>query len=216
MPLQKIVIEDYFSNLVYTYNGYVATAMNPDKNNNRLIFFDSKGEKMFTAGDYPYFGKELTIIEKIEGYISQIAISHKYERIFLFGMVTDLIEIYDFQGNLIKRYHGPDRIFPQIKEVHLPNGYYQGAYDNPIFTFFSPMIIDDEVYVSYSGHHQKPDETLPLIRQIFVFDIDCTPLRRYELSKQIVSFTVDPETKSIYATSNNPEYHMVMFNQVNY
>ena len=209
MPIQKIEIEDFFSNLVYTDNGYVATTMNSDKN--RLIFFDSKGEKMFTAGDYPYFGKELTAIEKIEGYVSQIAISHKYERIFLFGMVTDLIEIYDFQGNLIKRFHGPEQIFPQIKEMHLPNGYSQGAYDNPTFTFFTPMIIDDEIYVSYSGNHQKPDDTVPYIRQIFVFDIDCTPRRRYELSEPIVSFTVDPVTKNIYATSNDPEYHMVIF-----
>ena len=36
-------------------------------------------------------------------------------------------------GNLIKRCHGPEQIFPQIKEVHLPNGYSQGAYDlNPL------------------------------------------------------------------------------------
>ena len=209
VPIQKIKIDDSFINIAYINNGYVATAMTPD--NKRLVFYNSKGEREFASCDYPYFGKELTVIEKLEGFVSSIVISSDNNRIYLFGMTTDLIEIYDFQGALIKKLHGPEQIFPQVKEVRLPDGFIKiSALEKSIFTFFNPIIIENEIYVSYSGNHQKLDEEMPAIKHILVFDMDCNPIRRYELSKSIVSFTVDPETKLIYATSNVPDYHMVV------
>jgi len=208
IPIQKVAIDDFFSNLVYTDNGYVATAFNPE--NKRLTFYNSKGEKKFSAGEYPYFGKELTHIEKMEGFRSLIAVSQKYKRIYLFGLSTDLIEIYDFQGMLIKKMHGPEQIFPQVKEVSEGDVYRISAAGS-IFTFSSLMIVDDEIYVSYSGHHQERGTDHPARYNILVFDMDCNPLRNYELSKPIASFTVDPVTKKIYATSNVPDYHIVIF-----
>jgi len=208
IPIEKVAVDDFFSNLIYTDNGYVATTVNP--NNKRLVFFNSKGEKEFTAGEYPYYGKELTAIEKMEGFLSVIAISPKHQRIFLFGLSTDLIEIYDFQGVLIKKLHGPKQVFPQVKEVREGNVYRISAVGS-IFTFSSPLIVDDEIYVSYSGHQHERNKDAPERNHILVFDMDCNPVRNYELSKPIVSFTVDPETKQIYATSNVPEYHMVVF-----
>ena len=209
IPIQKTVIDDFFSNLAYTGNGYVATTMNP--NDKRLVFYDLMGEREFSSGEYPYFGKDFSEIEKIEGFLSTIAVSHKHKRIYLFGMNTDLIEIYDFQGKLIKRVHGPDQVFPQTHEINLQNGAYKVSTGKSKFTFYSPTIIDDEIYVSYSGKLQKIGEEFPLIQKIFIFDMDCNPIRNYELSKPIVSFTVDPETKQIFATSNVPEYHLVVF-----
>ena len=212
IPIQKVAIEDLFYHLAYTDNGYVAIAMNPD--NKRLVFYSSKGEREFTAGEYPYFGKELTVIEKAEGFISSIAICHKYNKIYLFGMTTDLIEIYDFKGKLLKRLHGPDQLFPQVKEVRSKDGYSTvSSMGKSIFTYFRPVIVDDEIYVSYSGNHQTIDENTPRIHHILVFDLDCNPVRRYELPKSIVSFTVDSDTKLIYATSDEPEFHMVTLTQ---
>ena len=211
-PTQKISVDDYFSHIAYTDNGYVAITLNSD--NRRLVFLNSKGEKIFTTGEYPYFGKELTPIEKLEGFNSFIAINHKYQRIYLFGMTTDLIEIYDFQGNLIKKMHGPEHFFPRAKEVSLPDGMSKiSALEKSTFAFFYPIIIENEIYVSYSGNRQRLelDEESPIIQHILVFDLDCNPLRRYELSKSIVSFTVDSDTKKIYATSNIPDFHMVTF-----
>ena len=210
IPQEKIVINDFFLNLVYTDSGYVATVMNTtDK---RLVFFNSEGEKKFTTGEYPNYGKELTPIEKVEGFRSLFAISHKYKRIYLFGLSTDLIEIYDFQGVLIKKIHGPDQVFPKVKEVRKGDGYGISGVEST-FTFSSPLIIDDEIYVAYSGHQQDRNEHHPPRYNILVFDMDCNPLRNYKLSIPIASFTVDPETKKIYATSAVPEYHMVIFEE---
>ena len=212
LPIHKVTIEHPFNNIAYTENGYVATAMTPD--NKRLVFYNSEGEKAFATGEYPYFGKDLTIIEKMEGFSSCFAVSHKYKRIYLFGNTTDLIEIYDFKGKLIKQIHGPEQIFPQAKEVSLPNGMARvSALEKSTFAFFHPIIVDDEIYVSYSGNHYNIEEQNVTIQHILVFDMDGSPLRKYELSKSIVSFTVDPETKSIYAASNIPDYHLVIFEE---
>ena len=208
IPKQKVVIEDFFYNLAYTENGYVATAMNPD--NKRLVFYNSQGEKEFSAGEYPYYGKELTVVEKAEGFISSIAICHKNKQIYLFGMTTDLIEIYDFNGKLLKRLHGPDQIFPQVKEIGSVDGFSKvSSMGKSRFTYNRPLIVDDEIYVSYSGNLQTINEGTPRIYHILVFDLDCNPIRRYELPKSIVAFTVDSETKLIYATSDVPDYHLV-------
>ena len=210
VPIQKIAIEDFFYHLAYTDNGYVAIAMNPE--NKRLMYYNSKGEREFTAGEYPYFGKELTVFENIEGFNSFIVISHQYKRIYLFGMATDLIEIYGFNGELVKRLHGPDQVFPQVKEVRSTDGYSRmSGLGKSTFTFSHPIIIGDEIYVAYSGHQIIGEESYPIMNHILVFDLECNPVRRYELSKSIVAFTIDPETKKIYATSNIPEYHMVVF-----
>ena len=210
-PIKKVMIDDYFTNLAYLKDGYVATAINAD--NRRLTFYNSKGEKAFSAGEYPNFGKELTIFEKTESFTSAMTVCPKYERIYLFGMNTDLIEIYDFQGILIKRIHGPEQIFPHVREIATEDGFVRVSPQNPKYAFFSPVVLDDEVYVSYSGNHKTQYEEVPTIQQIFVFDLDCNPLRRYELSKPIISFTVDPETKNIFATSNVPDYHFIVFEQ---
>ena len=210
-PKQKVPIEDYCFQLATIENGYVGIAMSPD--NKRLVYYNSKGEKELASGEYPYYGKEFTKLEKIEGFNSQIVVSHKNKRIYLFGMTTDLIEIYDFQGMLIKKLHGPDHFFPQVKENRSTDGYSTISAKNSIFAYFHPIIVDNEIYVSYSGHHYVINEEVARVNHIFVFDLDCNPIRRYELSETIASFTVDIDTKLIYATSNTPDYHMVVFEQ---
>ena len=210
VPIQKTEIDAYFTNLAYTDNGYVATAINLE--NKRLIFYSADGEPELATGEYPYYGKELTDFEKMEGFISSMVVSYKYKRIFLFGMSTDLIEIFDFQGVLLKKLHGPEQLFPQVKELRSTEGVSKvSANEKSKFAFFSPIIIADEIYVAYSGQHQKKGEESPPIQHILVFDMDCNPLRRYELLEKIVSFTVEAKTKTIYATSNLPEYHMIKF-----
>ena len=183
--------------------------MNP--NDKRLVFYNSKGEKESTIGEYPYYGKKLSHIEKMESFLSMIAVNQKYQRIYLFGMNTDLIEMYDFKGQLIKKMHGPELFFPQIKEI--TNGEYSKAVksDDFRFAYCNPIVIEDEIYVSYSGNIQKKDEEFAPINQILVFDKDCNPIRRYTLSKPIIMFSVDPKTKYIYSTSNIPDYHVIIY-----
>ena len=210
VPKHKVKIDDFFNSAAYTENGYVAVTLNP--NNKRLVFYNSKGEMEFTTGEYPYYGTNFSDIEKMEGFLCSIAVSQKHQRIYLFGINTDLIEIYDFKGEFIKSVHGPGHFFPQVREVKLEGGYSKVAANvESKYAYISPIVFEDEIYVSYSGNSKNKNEGTASTNHILVFDKDCNPVRGYELSKSIVSFTINQDKTHIFATSNIPDFHMIVF-----
>lgn len=208
-PEKSITINEAISSLQHIPNGYVGTTMNPF--NKRLLFFDSEGKQTDTKGDYPSYRNELSDIEKVEGFQANIIFEPISKRLFLFYTQTDLLEIYDLSGNLVERMHGPDQFFPHIKEKSLGEGY---SNISPIYgkareAYYAPVAVNGEIYVTYSGAFREREKAP--ITTIFVFSSEGTPLRRYELSEPIIAYTVDPITKDIYATSNNPEFHLIRF-----
>lgn len=208
-PIRSITINDAISSLQHIPNGFVGTTMNPF--NQRLSFFNSDGKQTENKGEFPIIGKELSNIEKVDGFLANITYAPISKRIFLFYTQTDLLEIYDLTGNLIKRMHGPDQFFPHIKEITLDGGYSKVS---PIQgksreAYYAPIAVNDEIYVTYSGAFRERKKAP--ITTILVFNTEGTPLRRYELSEPIIAYTVDPITKDIYATSDNPEFHLIRF-----
>lgn len=209
VPQSTVKIKEMFSSSLCLLDGYVTIAMNP--NLKRLCFFDNNGIYTKTEGDFPVYNAKPSPIEGVESFISEMAIDTKKKNIYLFCMQTDLIEIYNFDGVLLKRMHGPDGFFPQIREVKMGEEYSKIASSKESRdAYFTPIIVGDEVYVSYSGAFRIPGQTPP-IRNILVFDDMGNPIRRYELSESIIRFTVDSKTKDIYAVSENPEYHLFKF-----
>jgi hypothetical protein len=208
-PIHKAPIDDFFDSLIYTDNGYVAITMNPY--NKRLVFFNADGKVLHTTGEYPYYGEQLSDVEKMGSFISSMAVSQKHKRIYLFGLETDLIEIYNFDGELLKTLHGPEQFFPHLKEIKREGGFssLRSEEGKSKDAFFNPIVIGDEIYVSYSGNLRGREEITPIMH-ILVFDYECNPIRRYELPEPIVMYAVDPQTNYIYATSRIPDYHMIM------
>lgn len=208
-PLKFITINEATSSLACIPQGYVCTTMNPRKE--RLSFFNLEGDSIGSIGDYPVFGNEMNELEKINAYVTQVAVAPSEQLIYLFYMQTDLIEIYDCAGQLRKRIHGPEQFFPHVKEQNLQGGFSKVSpvYGESREAYYNPMVVNNEIYVFYSGafYERKP---APLTT-ILVFDLNGRPLRRYHLSEPIIAFTVDPVTKDIYATSDDPEYHIIRF-----
>lgn len=210
VPRKSITLDDAISSVQHIHGGYMTTTMNPF--NQRLLFFNEEGEITESKGDYPSLAKNMSGVEKVEGFLAEAVYSPASQRIFLFYQQTDLIEIYDLDGNLHKRMHGPEQFFPHVKEKSLGDGYSRVA---PIHgkskeAYFIPLAVGDEIYVAYSGvlrENKRPDLTT-----LLVFSAEGKPLRKYELSEPILTFVVDPQTKDIYATSDNPEYHLIKFN----
>lgn len=209
-PQKTVTTNEAISSFQHIPDGYVSTTMNPF--NKRFLFFNSEGNFTETKGEYPSLGKEITGIEKVEGYLADMTFDPVSKRIFLFYAQTDLLEIYDLTGKLIKRMHGPDQFFPHVKEIALDGGYSKisPVYGESREAYYAPVIVNNEVYVSYSGAFRE-SKRAP-ITTILVFNTDGYPLRKYELSEPIIAFTVDPTTKNIYATSDDPEFHLIKFN----
>ena len=188
----------------------VATTLDPEKK--RLSFFDNTGKWLRDAGEYPNFGRALTGYEKIESFIPQMALSEDKRFIILTHKRTDLIEIYDIQGNLIIRTQGPDLFYPAMRQqkdgeyirVTSEKGKERDAY-------FNPQVCGNELFVLYSGDAFDGQKANYLMDLIIVFDLSGNPIRQYKLSEPIFNFTIDPKAKCIYGISDNPEFHIAKF-----
>lgn len=210
VPRKAITIDDAISPVQHIPGGYVTTTMNPF--NQRLLFFNEEGEVTESKGDYPSLAKNMSGVEKVEGFLAETVYSPASQHIFLFYQQTDLIEIYDLNGNLLKRMHGPGQFFPHVKEKSWGDGYSKAAHTlgKSKEAYFTPLAVGDEIYVAYYGGLRE--NRYPALTTLLVFSAEGKPLRRYELSEPILIFVVDPQTKDIYATSDNPEYHLIKFN----
>lgn len=210
VPRKSITLDDAISSVQHIHGGYMTTSMNPF--NQRLLFFNEEGEVTESKGDYPSLAKNMSGVEKVEGFLAETVYSPTSQRIFLFYQQTDLIEIYDLNGNLLKQMHGPDQFIPHVKEKSLGDGYSKATYSQGKSkeAYFMPTAVGDEIYVAYYGGLRE--NRWPDLTTLLVFSAEGKPLRKYELSEPILSFVVDPQSKDIYATSDNPEYHLIKFN----
>jgi hypothetical protein len=177
----------------------------------RFSSYSPEGTLIQTKGDYPSFGMELTDLEKVEGFTAQMAVNYPANRIYVFNLATDLLEIYDLEGKLIKQVHGPDHFFPVVQEKRNDEMIRVTSQLNVSRDAFGcPVIVNDEIFVLYAGTYFTK-ESHGLKEQLFVYDREGNPLRRYKLSEKIFRIVIDAGNRLIYGISDNPEFHLVRF-----
>ena len=68
------------------------------------------------------------------------------------------MEVYDVSGHLIKRIHGPEHFFPDVKEQSYGEKTKVSASPNESRdAYFCPAIVGEEIFVLYSGKLYNPD-----------------------------------------------------------
>lgn len=151
-----------------------------------------------------------------ESYICEMVVDDKKGRVWLFYMLTDLIEIYDLKGNLIERMQGPECFFSAMKEMSLEDGIQKvsSVAGETRDAYLCPLLSGDKVYVLYSGRVFSRDRSLSayLLNHLLVFDLDGKPYKHYQLSTPIYTFTIDEIHQVLYGLSFEPEYHLVKYN----
>lgn len=209
--LKHVLFPDHFSNIVVLPNGnFLLTVMN--SMHKRLSFYNTDGDFMETKGDYPSFGEELTEFEKIEGFSCGSVLSPFSDSFFLFYKQSDLIELYDLEGNLKKRLQGPDFFFPAVKQIERSDMIRVGSIiGSSRDAYFSPFVANDKVYVLYSGAYFDPRNPQYLKDKLFVFDNEGNPLWIYSLDKPILNFTIDSRNNKLYGISDVPEFHIIEY-----
>ena len=199
---------------ILSKNKFVATTLGEGDNcKSRLYFFDMEGNGLFEKGELPDDGTEKTDLENTQGALCSIIINQFEKKIGLVYKLTDLIEIYDIDGNLLKRTHGPDQFFSQLRQHNAPNGAIRAGSvkGKTRDAYFSPVCYNNELWVLYSGRSYEPNKGNYLINTIIVFDWDGNPLRRYKLDTPVFAFTIDEKNKKIYAITDDPEFHIIRF-----
>ena len=210
-PINTIKLEMPVDNiLVLSSESIVATALNPE--NKRLFFFDNTGKCIKSVSSYPDFGKKMSEYERIESFACQAALSDDKQHIILTYKRTDLIEIYDLNGNLTSRTQGPDLFFPALQQK-MDGEHIRVVSDaeKNMDAYFNPFIYKDEIFVLYSGLEFDGKKANYLLDRMIVFNLSGNPIRQYKLSEPIFNFTIDPKSKMIYGISDNPEFHIVRF-----
>lgn len=200
--------EKIFGDVRFVENGIIGSTYYP---NYRFVKFDIAGAKTDTMGAYPSSDASLSEREKLETY-KFVFTTNSVDKIAVCSNWTDLIEIYDNEGNLQKRLHGPEQFVSSFKESRNGNvvmarrvkGQTRDAY-------FNPVSVGDDFFVLFNGKSEDEEGYSQLSNQIFVFGWDGTPKQVLSLDQGVFTFTVDERNKKIYGISDQPEFHIVEF-----
>ncbi|MDY3266875.1 MAG: BF3164 family lipoprotein [Phocaeicola sp.] len=212
---EKIRLEEPFSDVVLLpgLQQFVTTVLNTE--HKRLTYFASDGTFRQTKGMYPFWGKELSPLEQMEGYACEMVVDPLNNHIWLFYKSTDLIEIYDYEGVLVKRMHGPDHFFPAVRELSNENGLQKvsSVSGETRDAYFCPLYSGGKVYVLYSGRVYREGQSIDsyLLDTILSFNLDGTPDKVYKLPVPVFTFAIDEINRTLYGLSFDPEYHLVKY-----
>ena len=210
VSINNISLKNMSNRVAVLSNGNILASV-ININRGGFDLYDSNGTLRDSIGEFPKFTSgNLSDMEKMFTFQNDFT-SNLTNRIFVCYLHTDLIEIYDFQGNLIKRMHGPQQIRPAM-DIWSEGGA-TGARTIKGKTYncySSPVYAGNEVFALYYGELYEDYESRN--DKMIVFDWEGKPLRMYELDTHLFTFTVDCENRIIYGITNSPEYRIIKFN----
>ena len=211
-PLEVIHLPDPFGGALITPNRIV-TKGSLHHIHSRFSIYDLQGNFIENKGTLPDTGTRLTELELHESFSATMALHPDGEAIFVAYKATDLIEIYDANGNLKTRVHGPDQFFPIRQEVRDGNlARVRSISGRTRDAYFFPVAFSDEIWVVYDGGVFDPSVAYGFLsNRIIVFDWEGNPLRQYITDVGIYGLAVDRENRVIYALTIAPEHAFVRF-----
>ncbi len=199
---------DIFGRIGMLRNRYIAPAFCEKF---LLHSFDTKGNIVDSIGTYPDTEFDVTAMEKMTMFGFQLA-TNNVDRIAVCYSWTDMIDIYDDEGNLLKRMHGPDHFMSRYKERRMGKAVGAMSIKGQSWDAYSvPVSVGDEFWILYSGAKDLESNFSDYRKRILVFDKDGTPLRILELDRGIIMFDVDECNRNIYAICSKPEYHIIKY-----
>lgn len=159
-----------------------------------LYRFDKQGKKVGGFAGFPDGKTEPSNEERSDIY-QMGYVSNGKDRLVVTYYMTDIIEIYDADGGLVKHLQGPENFkFASGKDA-----------------FFSPKNAGDSFFVLYNGRSRNEKEHNSSCAKLLSFSWDGKPECVYTLDDPIFTFCVNKEARKIYGVSTMPEYHIVEY-----
>ena len=159
-----------------------------------LFLFDKEGQKNKSFAGFPD-GKKTFPNERRSDIYQMGYVSNGKDRVAIAYYMTDIIEIFDEEGKLIRHLQGPE------------NFEYEMGKD----AFFSPKNAGDSFLVLYNGRSRVEKDHNSSCSKLLSFSWDGTPECVYTLDEPIFTYFVDVDKHKIYGVSTNPEYHIVEY-----
>ena len=210
-----------YSGVVPLSNGNFAGLNNDRRVAERLTIFDGDGKVIKRVGNY-FRSERDTFPDSGNSYAYTGDITAAGDRIVVTNKITDQIEFYDLEGNLLRVVRGPNGFGPeisvQIGEVPEPT---IGEFGiprmiDPFYTpdvnykmnertreaYFVPRLVGDELWTVYMGTpmYREGRGTMPYT-QILTYSKNGDPRNQIMVPCYIFDFDVDPVTRTVYAVA---------------
>jgi hypothetical protein len=210
-PSRTVRLKDGVTGVIALPDGRMVASTLSDTEN-LLTVYDITGQKDTSIYiSYP----ELNDMP-LDGYQAKwffenrICYNEKSDRIVLFYVYTDLIEIYDSRLRRLARIQGPDSFVPELKEWEMDGKKQMSTVAHKTkFAYLSGWLTDMEIWTLYYG--TVPEQGKELQDRIFVYDYTGKPLRCFHLDYPVSTFCVDGENQVIYGLSEQPEPCVIKF-----
>ena len=212
VPGEKIKINESFEKILVMKDRLITNSLHHIRS--RFSFYDMQGNFIENKGNLPDAGVQMTDLELFEAYFCKMALNPGDESIFVAYINTDLIEIYDSNGSLKTRMHGPDKFYSINKEVSLGNGQQKisSIAGKTRSAYYNPIAFEDEIWTLYDGKYfDRTVENGFLLNRIIVFDWDGNPIRQYITDIGFYALTIDRNNGVFYGITLNPEFAFVKF-----
>lgn len=165
----------------------------------RLNYFNTEGKTIKIAGDFPKTEREMSPVHLTQSYNSFWDSDETAKRIVLSHTYTDMIEVYDIAGTLIKRMSGPDYFDPNLGERKVGTGTMYVPFKGSKVGYFANRVGPKGILALYSG--ELYDDFEDRMTELIHFDLNGQPMARYQLDIPIFHFDVDWKNQIVYALS---------------
>ncbi len=169
---------------------------------NRFYEFDVIDKTKKGVGKYPGFSRDIPYTVAAEVYNAFSKIHPNHEKFVLAYEHTDLIEFYNSDVKLLKRFQGPHIFQPEF-ELNERNGHFamRRVYEKTKWAYIAVDANEDEIFLLYAnGDTRKKGEGEEGIHHNHIVTIDWegNPLNYYELDHGVTTITVDFNKRIIY------------------
>jgi hypothetical protein len=168
----------------------------------RLTFLNNDGKIIKKLGDYPPILNSDRIKSNNDIFYSLISATPDGNKFVLACTDTDVLEIYDTDKGLVKRFQGPLGIQLTITRRNVGIGTMMQR--EPWYRTYGMVDANEnEFWAGYSGYQAekgiRPSPVDSYLKQIFCFDWEGNPLRRIDFDNPFLAFDVDWNGKVFYS-----------------
>lgn len=170
----------------------------------RLTFVNAKGRIIKKMGDYPPILNNTKVKGDNNIFQANMTGTPDGSMILIACSQTDVLEIYNTEKGLMKRFQGPIGIQLSVKDTGV------GKLLDPSYKTFSySKANENEFWVSYVGYNftagKKPSSSNGTPKQIYCFDWNGKPLRIIKFDSCFHGFDVDWNSKIMYLLEDGNE-----------
>lgn len=153
-----------------------------------LYVFNESGQKLKAYAGYPIGSRSVSNEERSDIY-QMGYVSNGEDRVAVTYYMTDVIEIFDAEGNLVKHLEGPEGF-----------DYSKTGKD----AFFSPRNAGESFFVLFNGRSWSEEGHNSSCNKLLSFSWDGKPECVYTLDDPIFTFSVDVKNRKVYGVSTTP------------